>query len=86
MNLDRQDLDNIRAIVDSVIIERLRTFKPAAAPEPEVITRAEAMALLRCNSATALSRTLADLKIKRVSAGKFRRKDIINAIARRTLA
>jgi len=79
MTLDREDIEAIASAVAAKL-----AAKPAA--DPEIINRREAMTLLRCNSKSALDSTLADLKIKRVSAGKFRRKDIINAIARRTLA
>lgn len=53
---------------------------------PESLTADMAMRLLSCDSHSALYRELEDLGVRPYRKGKFRRHDLINAVARRAHA
>lgn len=78
-------VEDIEAIASS-LAEKLRVnFAAAPAPALEVVGTAEAMRLLGCTSTSALYRRLAQLGVRRVAQGSYRRADLINAIARAPL-
>ena len=78
------DLQTIDAIAEAVA-EKLRSA-PAAKPiEAEVVGVADAMTILGARSSSAFSRMVGDLGIKRLKAGSYRRKDLTNALARKSL-
>jgi hypothetical protein len=80
VTLDPQDIEAIA----QAVAEKLRT--PAAKSiEAEVVGVADAMVILGCGTPRTLSRVLADLKIKAIRRGVWRRKDLTNALARRSL-
>jgi hypothetical protein len=80
VTLDPQDIEAIA----QAVAEKLRT--PAAKPiEAEVVGVADAMLILGANSRSAFNRMITDLAIKRIQVGRYRRKDLANALARRSL-
>lgn len=81
MTLDVQDIEAIA----SAVALKLRAA-PAAKPiEAEVVGVADAMVILGARSSSAFSRMVSDLGIKRLKAGSYRRKDLTNALARKSL-
>jgi hypothetical protein len=80
VTLDPQDIEAIA----QAVAEKLRT--PSAKPiEAEVVGVADAMLIIGANSRSAFNRMITDLGIKRIQAGRYRRKDLTNALARRSL-
>lgn len=56
------------------------------APLPEAVTVEQAMKMLSCDTRSAFYRELEDLGVRAYRPGKYRRNDIINAVARRSYA
>lgn len=59
---------------------------PAPEPLPESVTVEAAMRMLSCETRSAFYRELEDLGVRPYRPGKYRRNDIINAVARRSYA
>ena len=66
--------------IAQIVLARL----PNVAAQSEAVTTEEAMRMLACRSASALYRELEDLGVRAYRPGKYRRNDIINAVARRS--
>ncbi len=61
----------------------LRTTPLAPVAQPDVVmTPDEVQAFLKCKTPSALYRRLAQLGVKPYAQGKYRRADVINAVAR----
>lgn len=59
---------------------------PVPEPLPESVTPEGAMKMLSCDSLSALYRELADLRVRPYRPGKYRRGDIVHAVALRSQA
>lgn len=68
--------------VAQIVIARM----PEPPPLPESVTVEVAMKMLSCETRSAFYRELEDLGVRPYRPGKYRRNDIINAVARRSYA
>lgn len=82
LTLSREDID---AIAEAVVAKQRAALLAPAQAGPELITRPDAMRILGCSSKSAFHRAVHDLGVKSIR-GRYRRRDITNAIARRAAA
>ena len=84
MTLDRETI----VAIATEVAEQLRAAPSPTTAKPieaEVVDVADAMLILGAKSHSAFNRMIHDLGIKRIQAGRYRRKDLTNALARRSL-
>lgn len=76
---------DVEAIAEAVAA-KLMSAGIALGAQPETVGVEEAMKMTNTRSPRTLRRVLADLGVKRIRAGQWRRKAIENAIARRSMS